>query len=80
MLTMGMTGRVITDWVGDGRITMYEVQFRVQVWPGDTLTATATVTNVYNEGGQDYADFDIVTLNQKDETVLIGKATAKIDA
>jgi acyl dehydratase len=55
MLTMGMTGRVITDWVGDGRITVYEVQFR-------------------------YADFDIVTLNQKDETVLIGKATAKIDA
>lgn len=80
MLTMGMTGRIITDWVGDGRITMYEVQFRVQVWPGDTLTAKATVSKIYNEGGQNFADFDIETTNQKGETVLIGKASAKIDA
>ena len=80
MLTMGMTGRIITDWVGDGRITMYEVQFRVQVWPGDTLTAKATVSNIYKDGDQDMADFDIETTNQKGETVLIGKASAKVDA
>ena len=80
MLTMGMTGRIITDWVGDGRITMYEVQFRVQVWPGDTLTAKATVTNIYKDGDQNLADFDIETTNQKGETVLIGKASANIDA
>ncbi len=80
MLTMGMTGRIITDWVGDGRITMYEVQFRVQVWPGDTLTAKATVSNIYKDGDQDMADFDIETTNQKGEPVLIGKASAKIDA
>ena len=23
MLTMGMTGRALTDWVGDGRLTKY---------------------------------------------------------
>jgi acyl dehydratase len=39
MLTMGMTGRMITDWVGDGRLTSFGVRFSRQVWPGDTLTA-----------------------------------------
>ena len=37
MLTMGMTGRMITNYVGDGRLTKYGVRFTSQVWPGDTL-------------------------------------------
>ena len=41
MLTMGITGRVLTDWVGDGRLLSYGVRFVKQVWPGDTLTARA---------------------------------------
>ena len=42
MLTMGMTGRMVTDFVGDGRLTAYGVRFTRQVWPGDSLSATAT--------------------------------------
>ena len=41
MLTMGMTGRVVTDWFDVGRVTKYGVRFVRQVWPGATLTATA---------------------------------------
>ena len=37
MLTMGMTGRAVTDWVGDGRLTAYGVRFTCQVWPGERL-------------------------------------------
>src|SRR3954454_15846393 len=44
MLSMGMTGRILTDWVGDGRLTRYGVRFVKQVFPGDSLTATATVS------------------------------------
>ena len=44
MLTMGLTGKLITDTVGDGTLTNYGVRFVSQVWPGDTLTATAEVT------------------------------------
>ena len=44
MLTMGMTARVLTDWVGDGRLLRYGARFVKQVWPGDTLTARAEVT------------------------------------
>ena len=43
MLSMGLTGKMLTNYVGDGRLTKYGVRFSSQVWPGDTLTATATV-------------------------------------
>ena len=46
MLTMGMTGRMLTNYVGDGRLTKYGVRFTSQVWPGDTLNSTATVESV----------------------------------
>jgi acyl dehydratase len=79
MLTMGMTGRVLTDWVGDGRLLRYGVRFIKQVWPGDTLTARAEVTAVRDDDGQPVADFNIVTRNQDGDTVLTGKASARLD-
>src|SRR4029450_6181636 len=51
MLTMGMTGRMLTDYVGDGRLTKYGVRFTNQVWPGDDLTTTATVAEVSDGDG-----------------------------
>jgi acyl dehydratase len=79
MLTMGMTGKMLTNYVGDERLTEYGVRFTAQVWPGDTLTATAEVTGVRNEDGQDLVDLSITTVNQDGATVLSGTATAKID-
>jgi acyl dehydratase len=79
MLTMGMTGRVLTDWVGDGRLTRFGVRFKSQVWPGDTLTATATITAIREEDGQPLADFEVSTLNQNGDAVLQGTATARLD-
>ena len=79
MLTMGMTGRLLTDWVGDGRLTNYGVRFVNQVWPGDTLTATAEITAIREEGGQHYADLSVVTVNQDEKFVLTGNATARVD-
>lgn len=78
MLTMGITGRLITDWFGAPNLTAYGVRFVAQVWPGDTLTATATVTAIRSEDGQRFADVDIVTKNQRGENVLTGTATARI--
>ncbi len=79
MLTMGMTGTLLTDWVGDGRLTKYGVRFVNQVWPGDTLTATAEVTEIREEDGQHLADLTITTVNQDDTPVLTGTATARLD-
>jgi acyl dehydratase len=79
MLTMGMTGKMLTNYVGDERLTEYGVRFTAQVWPGDTLTATAEVTGLRNEDGQDLVDLSITTVNQDGATVLSGTATAKVD-
>ncbi len=80
MLTMGMTGKMLTDYVGDARLTKYGVRFTSQVWPGDTMDATATVTAVTEEGGTKLVDLDVSTVNQSGVVVLSGYAQARVDA
>lgn len=79
MLTMGMTGRLLTNYVGDGRLTKYGVRFTSQVWPGDALDATATVEAVREEGGEHFVDLSVQTVNQDGQVVISGTATARID-
>jgi acyl dehydratase len=79
MLTMGLTAKMLTNFVGDGTLTNYGVRFTNQVWPGDTLTATATITALREEGGQHYADLTVSTVNQDGKEVVSGQATARID-
>jgi acyl dehydratase len=80
MLSMGATGKVLTDWVGNGRLKKYGVRFVNQVWPGDSLTATATVSELREADGQHYADFTVTTVNQDGKPVVSGTATALLDA
>ena len=75
MLTMGMTGRMLTNFVGDGRLTEFGVRFTSQVFPGDTLDSTATVTKV--EDG--LVDLDVSTVNQDGVEVARGSAQARVD-
>lgn len=79
MLTMGMTGRMLTNYVGDGRLTKYGVRFTSQVWPGDTLDSTATVEAIRSEGGKHFVDLLVSTVNQDGVEVIKGNATARID-
>lgn len=79
MLSMGLTGKMLTNYVGDGRLTKYGVRFSRQVWPGDDLTATATVDAIREEGGETFVDLTVSTKNQKGEEVIQGNATARID-
>lgn len=79
MLTMGMTGKMLTNYVGDGRLTKYGVRFTRQVWPGDSLTAKATVEAIRQEGGQSFVDLAVSTTNQDGAEVVSGYASARID-
>jgi acyl dehydratase len=72
MLTMGLSGRVVTDWVGVEALRELGVRFAGEVRPGDTLTATATVTAV----DDDEVAFGIETVDQTGRTVLTGTARA----
>ena len=70
MLTMGMTGSMLTNYVGDGRLTKFGVRFTSQVWPGDSLNATATVEDV-TDG---IVNLKVETTNQDGVVVLSGLA------
>jgi acyl dehydratase len=79
MLTMGMTGRMLTDYVGDARLTKYGVRFTSQVWPGDTLDAKATVKAITERDGHKLVELDVSTVNQDGVEVLSGYAEARLD-
>jgi len=79
MLTMGLTGKMLTNYVGDGRLTKFGVRFTNQVWPGDTLDSKATVAAIRDEGGHKVADLTISTTNQDGKEVVSGTATARLD-
>ena len=75
MLTMGMTGTMLTNYVGDGRLTKFGVRFTSQVWPGDSLNSTATVEDV-TDG---IVNLKVETTNQDGMVVLSGYAAARVD-
>lgn len=79
MLTMGMTGKMLTDYVGDARLTKYGVRFTSQVFPGDTLDASATLKSVTEKDGVKLGEFEVKTVNQNGVEVLSGYAEARLD-
>src|SRR5271168_3835859 len=79
MLTMGLTSKMLTNYVGPGRLKKFGVRFTNQVWPGDTLDATATVAAIREEGGKHYVDLTVSTTNQDGREVVGGTATALVD-
>lgn len=79
MLTMGLTGKMLTNYVGDGRLTSYGLRFVSQVWPGDTLTARATVVAIREQDGKRFVDLTLSTVNQDDREVASGTASAHVD-
>ena len=80
MLSMGMTGKMLTNYVGDGRLRSFGVRFTAQVFPGATLTAKATVAAIRDEGGESIADIEVSTVDEAGTVVVKGQATALLDA
>jgi len=80
MLSMGMTGKMLTNYVGDGRLTEFGVRFTSQVFPGATLTATATVSGIREDNGQRIVDLEVSTVDEEGVEVVKGTASAVIDA
>jgi acyl dehydratase len=80
-LTMGVTAKLVTDWLTDGEMISFGVRFQRQVWPGDTLTASAVVTGVspasstFSSGDtvtRTVVDLELETRNQKGQVVVSG--------
>jgi peroxisomal enoyl-CoA hydratase 2 len=76
MLTAGLMARVLTDWFGPTALRRFQMRFSKQVWPGETLTCTAKVTDLRQEGEDALVDLDCQVVNQDGEVKLTGSATA----
>ena len=74
MLTMGMTGRLVTDLVGAANVTSFGGRFTSQVFPGDSLTGKLVVDSV-DDG---VARMTVTTTNQHGVVVFSGQATGTI--
>jgi len=63
-----------TDWLGAGNLRRFSVRFREQVWPGDVLTCSATVTSVTPVDHARLVTIDLVCVRQTGGTALAGSA------
>lgn len=79
MLTMGITGTVVTKYAGDARLKTFGGRFAARVFPGDTLSVAITVTGLKRDGGEPLVELDVVTTNQDNAEVFRGYATALAD-
>lgn len=78
MLTMGLTGKMLTNLVGDGNLKNFGVRFTNQVWPGDTLITKAVISDIKIESNKALVTLDVTTENQNKISVLTGSASALI--
>jgi len=78
MMSAGFLSRMITDWVGDGKLRRYRVRFGRQVWPGDTITCRGKITRKFSEAGENYMEAEVFAENQRAEKVITGMIVAEV--
>jgi acyl dehydratase len=71
MLTMGLAGRILTDWFGVEAVKMFDAQFRRPVYPGAALTVSARVDSVDPDGT---AGLSLAVRDGAGITVMTGSA------
>jgi acyl dehydratase len=75
-LKNSMLSVMLTNWIGEGGfLKKLGCQHRGMDIPGNTLTATGTVTRKYEQDGLGYVDLDVKVENQRGEATCIGTAT-----
>ncbi len=78
MLSMGLMGKMLTDWLGDGHLRMFRVRFMNRVWPMDTVTYRAVVTDKSEENGEYLISADIYAENQHGVRTVEGAIRAAL--
>ena len=78
MFSMGLLGTAVTDYVGVGNLTRYQVRFARQTWPDEELTTKVVVSGKRVEGNQHLVDLDVRLANQDGEEKVVGEATADL--
>ena len=78
MFSMGLLGSALTDYVGVGNVTRYQVRFARQTWPDEVLSSKIVVTGKREEEGRRLVDLSVTLSNGDGEDKLVGEATAAL--
>jgi acyl dehydratase len=74
MFSAALLAGFATDWLGAGNVRRYGVRFREQVWPGDVLTCSGTVTAVIAEPEGDRISLELAATRQTGGVAISGTA------
>lgn len=78
MLSMAWLGRLLTNWVPQDRIREFGVRFTAITQVGEVITASGTVTEVFEAGGERRARLAIQTANAQGQVKLQGDAVVAL--
>ena len=78
MFSMGILGTAVTDFVGVGNLTRYQVRFARQTRPDEVLSSKIVVTGKREEDGKQLVDLAVSLSNGDGEDKLVGEATAAL--
>jgi peroxisomal enoyl-CoA hydratase 2 len=71
MWTAGVLSTFLTNWVGSDNVKRFRTRFVGQVWPGEKLVCSGTVTEV----GEGTAEIELSVVNGEGERKIAGDAT-----
>jgi acyl dehydratase len=74
MFSAALLAGFATDWLGAGNVRRFGVRFREQVWPGDVLTCSGTVTEVAGESDTDRLTVELTATRQTGGIAITGAA------
>src|ERR1700748_2568269 len=64
MFSAALLAGFATDWLGAGSVRRFGVRSREQVWPGDVLTCSGTVTAVSAESDAERVSVELTATRQ----------------
>jgi acyl dehydratase len=79
MLQAGLLATYCTDLLGPANVRRFKVQFREQVWPGDTLVASGRVTQVYTADEEPRIDLELTVTRGNGGVAIRSLATFATD-
>jgi acyl dehydratase len=74
MFSAALLAGFATDWLGARNVRQFRVRFREQVWPGDVLTCSGTVTARSEESDADRLTVELTATRQSGGVAVTGTA------
>ncbi len=74
MFSAALLAGFATDWLGAAGVRRFGVRFREQVWPGDVLTCSGTVTAVSEEADGDLVSVELTATRPTGGVAISGSA------